>query len=671
MRSHNVTVTPQWAVWGKDPDDTDYHVMRCSDGVLTPEQFSEIINRYSLGTHTRLPQVSISWARPDEEAYLGLAIHEWSHQDDRLGRDIARTRYFAIPYGELEYPVSYMDIYAAALRWSGARDEKLTIPELDPQQISLEPQEQEMAITLAALLLEGTPVHILGGGQLSMPYRLKFLDGVAAFLPYGMRPRFSAATWVSSTSQHYFRLAFCDHPRDGGESLSWGRPPSCRLIGLAEEYSDLLVRQQNRTHLIRALSTRRTSLRFGDDIAEAVRVLKQIEQKPLDGSAFVPTGQSDPVAVLNAYADAVQSGALGEAQNHANWLGNNKARMHTSEERARFRITITERRLLNESMARLPTRQQQDLYKALLTLSYGTELTLKNLDQIAEDAGGLRENLLEAVLAHPFADLDVSIQAARLLQDQERLRTHLNGRTSGELLLVAERSPRAFILDPILDELVRRARKGAVDVAELQRYGFLAHALDKRFPGDDQRQYERLVELLDAVYGEPLGPEELAQIVDGAHHRWLSAAFFMAAFKRYGGVPDDLPFLLMRAYFGGMVEGSSVRPKVKKDLNRLFAPASIQHQSDRFPSRQQSPLPPARSQTSFLRRPWKLVTARPKRAPSKSQRAPSKSRRAPSDPEAWKRSRTWFWTSVSIVVLVVLAVAATFAIAVVLSGMLS
>ncbi|MFD0536728.1 hypothetical protein ACFQY7_26375 [Actinomadura luteofluorescens] len=136
MSTDGVRLTPEWALWGKDPQERDFRLLRCSDVRLGRHDFSEIISRYSPGTHTDLPQVAISWTRLGDEIYLGFAIQEWSSEGDRLGRDIAVTRYFGVPYFQLRRPISYVDLYEALATYDAASGEPISVPGLDPHRIA-------------------------------------------------------------------------------------------------------------------------------------------------------------------------------------------------------------------------------------------------------------------------------------------------------------------------------------------------------------------------------------------------------------------------------------------------------------------------------------------------------------------------------------------------------
>ena len=76
------------------------------------------------------------------------------------------------------------------------------------------PPDLEFAERVVGRLLSGGPVCIIDANAVDMHDRLRFIDGVMALLPYGLRSRMSASTWTTSTHQrHKFRLFFSNSPR--------------------------------------------------------------------------------------------------------------------------------------------------------------------------------------------------------------------------------------------------------------------------------------------------------------------------------------------------------------------------------------------------------------------------------------------------------------------------
>ncbi|MEW9530431.1 hypothetical protein [Microbispora sp. NPDC049125] len=217
----------EWALEGKEPGSyDDYELLSWSDGRLGSEVFEEIRSRYATGASPELPQVTIAGAATKEQGrvsrHVVLAIQEWSGHRDGTNRKVAYTRWFFVPYEQLiEHRVSYETLYGAFARLPVTPGPPLTVdvPELDPKAASPGPD----AMSAAALLMTGRPVCVVGAEGVEMPQRLRFLDAVAALMPYGLRTRLTASTWASSTAEHKIRLFFARHAPEGAHAVSWGR----------------------------------------------------------------------------------------------------------------------------------------------------------------------------------------------------------------------------------------------------------------------------------------------------------------------------------------------------------------------------------------------------------------------------------------------------------------
>ncbi|WP_169981304.1 hypothetical protein [Microbispora sp. H10836] len=216
----------EWALEGKRPGSYDeYGLLNWSDGRLDHEVFEKLRDRYTAGTAVDLPQVTIGTAKISENGeishYVVLAIREWSGHHDFANRRIAYTRWFYVPYEQLvDRPVSYTALYTAfaALPLEPRPPLTVDVPPYDPEAVSPGPD----ALSAAALLLNGRPVCVVGADAVPMIDRLRFVDTVAALLPYGTRTRFTAATWTSSTSEHTIKLSFARYAPEGGQTVVWG-----------------------------------------------------------------------------------------------------------------------------------------------------------------------------------------------------------------------------------------------------------------------------------------------------------------------------------------------------------------------------------------------------------------------------------------------------------------
>ncbi|NAS23858.1 hypothetical protein GT755_19435 [Herbidospora sp. NEAU-GS84] len=242
----HVTVDYEWALEGKPPGSyNDYEVLSHSDG-LSLGIFDEIRSRYATGATGDQPQVTIAFAatrQPDEgiSYYVVLALqNEWSGHRDGTNRKIYRTRWYYIPYDRLAgQRISYEALYDAFKDLADTRPPTVAVRAHAP----LPPDDGLYgdATSAAALLMTGKHVCVLGADGVPMIERLRFVDEVAALLPYGMRTRLTAATWVSATAGHKIRLSFAKHAAEGTHVVTWRQgAPIPAAEPLAREYAALL-----------------------------------------------------------------------------------------------------------------------------------------------------------------------------------------------------------------------------------------------------------------------------------------------------------------------------------------------------------------------------------------------------------------------------------------------
>ncbi|MFF0312668.1 hypothetical protein ACFYSC_35035 [Streptosporangium sp. NPDC004379] len=279
MTGHDIGF--EWALEGKRPGaHNDYELLSWSDDRLGPEVFEEIRNRYATGLSADLPQLTIAVAATRERErvsrHVVLAVQEWSGHRDATNRKIAYTRWFYVPYEELAaHRVSYEALYRALARLPVTPYAPLVVrvPEADPAAFDPGPD----ARCAAALLLTGRPVCVVGAERVPMAERLRFLDTVAALLPYGMRSRLTAATWVSSTARHRIRLSFARHAPEDAHEVRWGRgTETAWQDSRAKVCLDLLTRPDVRVEdMLENLARMTEPLSFGpDDLPDAVRLLE-------------------------------------------------------------------------------------------------------------------------------------------------------------------------------------------------------------------------------------------------------------------------------------------------------------------------------------------------------------------------------------------------------------
>ncbi|ACZ90426.1 hypothetical protein [Streptosporangium roseum] len=281
----------EWALEGKRPGaHDDYELLDWSDDRLGPEVFEEIRSRYATGLSADLPQVTIAVAATREHEqvsrHIVLAAQEWSGHRDATNRKIVHTRWFYVPYQELAaHQVSYEALYRALAGLPVTPSPPLVVgvPEFDPTALVPGPD----ARCAAALLLTGRPVCVVGADRVPMIERLRFLDTVAALLPYGMRTRLTAATWTSSTARHKIRLSFARHAPENAYEVRWGHGTEITWRdGRANVCLGLLARPDVRlADMLQGLAGLTDPLSFGpEDLPDAARLLENA------GSGLLPPG---------------------------------------------------------------------------------------------------------------------------------------------------------------------------------------------------------------------------------------------------------------------------------------------------------------------------------------------------------------------------------------------
>ncbi|WP_433222060.1 hypothetical protein [Microtetraspora malaysiensis] len=272
-------ISVEWALEGKRPGaHDDYELLSWSDDHLGPKVFEEMRSRYATGLSADLPQVTIAVAATREHErvsrHIVLAIQEWSGHRDATNRKIVYTRWFYVPYHELElaaHAVTYEALYHALAGLPVTPSPSLTVqvPRFDPTAgFGEEGVPGPDALSAAALLLTGKPICVVGADGVPMIERLRFLDTVAALLPYGMRARLTAATWTSSTVRHKIRLSFARYAPEGAYEVRWGYGAEItQWDNPAHLYPDLPTQPDQLVDMLQWLSEQTEPLSFGQPMA--------------------------------------------------------------------------------------------------------------------------------------------------------------------------------------------------------------------------------------------------------------------------------------------------------------------------------------------------------------------------------------------------------------------
>jgi hypothetical protein len=255
-----------WAVWGKRPGSgDDYRVLESSSEPVDAQDFARILAHFEPGTPPTeagrpdsLPWVTVSWMSLSEQPYVGMALQEATEDVDRVGRPITRTSYFCFPYASLAHgPVSYLGLYRALAgvrlpRPHGA-EILVTVPVLDPARLAEDVTDLgEAAVSSAAALLLRGAVTVTGADRSTLEQRLRFLDAVAALLPYGYRAGNTAATWSDSGARHRIKLAFAARAKEGASGVAWRGvqpPPEGIADPAARYYRQLRVLRERRANV--------------------------------------------------------------------------------------------------------------------------------------------------------------------------------------------------------------------------------------------------------------------------------------------------------------------------------------------------------------------------------------------------------------------------------------
>ena len=244
------------------------------------------------------------------QTYLGASLQVATEDVDGTGRPISRTSYVCVPYDEVaRTPVSYRGLWqaltTAQLPYPDGAPVPLTIPGLDPGELAHAVLEfgPDVVATTAALVLPG-PVTITGPEFPDTETRLRFLDAVAALLPYGYRASYTATTWSdTAASEQRFRIVFAHRARDEASRVTWRAPARVPDRGPARTYLEYLRRVADGpaadvtelTRLIGYLSRDVTPRKF-EQPEQAVVCLEEFFRADVVGES-IDAGTATPAAI--------------------------------------------------------------------------------------------------------------------------------------------------------------------------------------------------------------------------------------------------------------------------------------------------------------------------------------------------------------------------------------
>jgi hypothetical protein len=560
-----VETEAQWALHGRNADSEGHDVLACSTGPLSRENFADAISRFQLGELSSLPQVSVSYARLAGQpgvGYLALAIDDFASRGqrtahDRYSRPITYTSYFCLPYLPLaEQAIGYLSIYEAVRR--------VTLPGASgpPLRVTLAPPDARilaadpLAMRVAALLLTGRPVCVLGADETTTDERLRFIDSVMTLVPYGLRARMAAATWTRAThGGHRFRLFFSSAPRTGTQPdhvVTWGEPdqvsipggPPAEYLGWLEDCSRPLARlaevttemgfdRKGRLQVLElALSSRAGPLQTptGPTAPTEPATTRDAWTGPLP----LPPAEHDPVetALLGFAEDARLANPIRLRSDIA--LLKKLAENEIGEDRReRYRELISRLGLLRHNSvveSLVEGKHEERLYEALLRMAFGIPLGYRAYCEVEKCAGiahgdAPRQGLLTAIVKAGMADLVVGAIVCWHLRetDDKELNKFLTGqpdpaRMIRQLAVHWSYPQHARIFCDVTLELLDKAR-GRYEpqrlLPVLRQHGFLARALQMRHPKEEQYQVDTLRQFLEAAYPAGLGRSAIVQVLAG------------------------------------------------------------------------------------------------------------------------------------------------------------
>jgi hypothetical protein len=527
-------IAAEWALWGKEAHETGYHVLRCSRGALREKDFSEAVTRYSPGEIEGLPHYTVSWipGANREPEYIALGVHELASADprqaggrsrvDAVGREIVFVRLFCLRYADLAeravtyggQALGYQDLIQAVAGIqppAGATElARVTLP-AEPSPIIKRGDIRKQAEQVAAVLLTGRQVCVLGAYDIPVTERLQFIDTVMAMLPYGMRATMSAATWASSTSQELkLRLFFADGRRAGGRLAIGGRPRAEDLlmewgkfdkIDISDQAARLYQLWLNdmKSEAPAMLASQVDPVRFA-----ATDVRHMVGNLPKDKSVLATL--DDLARVLGA-AELDQAAIMDSTKRLQRYLAGEDQPADAVEVQDEYRRRVCRFRLLADNG--LTPRPKGKLYDQLLRMAFGPALTYAGYREIEVSVGVPLHTSLRSALAR----FEVSGWLAFILA-----RTPQAGFRGGDVLMGGGGVPvgepleeliagvRSRTLEPahaerVLDWVLRDLRASSINPgAPLAEHGYFVSACEYAYRNDPGAQVRQLRRVLSIAF---------------------------------------------------------------------------------------------------------------------------------------------------------------------------
>lgn len=576
----DIAVTAEWALWGKGARDAEYHLLRYSDGQVGETDFVDQITRFSPGSAETWPQVTVSGFPLDQAAdYVALAIHDTvDRRHDAAGREIVYTRYFCVPYPELcAGSAGYQDMYNAFARfWPPDQErsaKRFVLPAVGPprQSFPLPGPRRFLAMRVAALLLTGRPVCVLGADSAGTSERLAFLDSVMSLLPYGMRSRLAGATWASSTAYDLnLRLFFADSRRRGNDHVVSWQQPDLGPVGdpHADQYMHWLSQGIQQPEGVLAAVTEPT----GFDRPEVVRMLHRLDisyaRAPSPALAVAPPNPATLIAdVLRECGNRLRGGKPDFLTAELDKLRQFQQFTTATQDRAYLRQVIASEGLLRPHRS-VDKKLQDELYRLLLRLAFTSPLTYEGYCQVEACLGERpHKRLLQVMQPTLMPDLRARLLVVQALDGSELKRQLSKLPTMPVPLTGAVADPHVRADHArILCELAIPALCDCPDPVALRQslhdHGYLAPALQRLYPAEPERQYETLGQLLRAAYPGHLDRADIPAILD-LPNQPVSVALFAAVVRL--AEPADVP-VVVYVFLGKMISSTEFDAATKEWL---------------------------------------------------------------------------------------------------------